>query len=210
MRARFTVGTHNTHDEAGTVTLFADLIVFTEAIPARVRAACKGTSFRAVVCRAQPDLVVVFDNRVFRRDLLHPRRYRKFVDGQAKVTPNRGTFTIALVHRGTGRKVRVNAEHRINAAFPPFRRGEPDFRKRMWGTHTAGTLALMNHQKGRGHIVVSAGDVNTPHGVQGYPGFNELGSGYDRIASTEHLLGFDFLGNAGSDHPRIRAMVVEA
>jgi hypothetical protein len=207
---RFTLGTHNLFDERGTVTLFADLIVFTEAIPARVRAAVRGTPHRAVVCVRQPDLVVVYDNRVFKRDWLRPTRYRKYVDGWAKVTPNRGTFTVPLVHRATGRKVRVNAEHRINAAFPPYRRGEGPFRETAWRKHTGGTLGLMDDQNERGHLVITAGDVNTPRGVAGYPGYYELGHGYDRMGSNERLTGFESLTTMGSDHRRLRATVVLA
>lgn len=211
---RFTVACHNLHDHTGTVTLFADLIVFTEAIPERVQAAVKGTAFRASVCRRQRDLVVVWDNRIFRRDWLRPARYRKYVDGIAKVTPNRGTYTRPLVirrkHRVKGRphKVDVNAEHRINAAFPSQTdRGERDFRKQMWERHTAGTLATMARQEDQGRLVIGAGDVNTPPNERGYNGFHEAGHGYDRIASNVPLTDFERLSPVGSDHNRIRAVV---
>jgi hypothetical protein len=204
---RFTVGTHNLYDSRGTVTLFAALIVFTEAVPARVRAAIKDTPFKAVFCPRQPDLVVVYDSRVFKRDIRFPNRYRQYVGGWAKVTPNRGTLTATLIHRATGRKVRVNAEHRINAAFPPFRRGEPVFRATSWKQHTAATLNSMRRQAAQGRLTIGAGDVNTPPDVNGYPGFHEVGNGYDRIGCNNRLTDFERLSTAGSDHPRIRATV---
>lgn len=207
MRVKFTVGAHNLHDETGTPTFFADVQVFTEAIPARIRAALPKTH-RMVVCKRQPDLVVVYDRRIFRRQL-RPLRYAKYVDGWAGVTPNRGTFTVPLIHRATKRKVRVNAEHRINAAFPPYVRGEPDFRREHWHEHTAGTLKIMERQDAKGFLVVSAGDDNTPNGVRAYPGWDETGEHFDRIGSNARLSGLDVLSRVGSDHPRIRATVTE-
>jgi len=206
---KFTVGTHNLHDAAGKPTIFADLQVFTEAVPAKIRARLRGTPFRMAVCHQQRDLVVVWDRRVFRRQRLVRLRYAKYVDGWAKVTPNRGTFTVPLIHRKTGRKIRVNAEHRINAAFKPFIRGEASFRANKWSAHTKGTLGIMRRQDKAGHLVLSAGDDNTPRGVHAYPGWNEAGDHFDRIGSNARLSHADELSREGSDHPRIRATLTE-
>ena len=209
MRTRFTAGTHNLHDQAGRPTLFADLIFFTEAIPAKIAQAIKGTPYRMLVCLPQPDLVLVYDSRVFRRQRLRRTRYVKYVDGMPKVTPNRGTFTVPLIHRATRRKVRANLEHRINAAFAPWIRGEPVFRAANWKTHTKGTLETMARQDHASLLVVSAGDVNTPRGVRGYPRWNEVGEHFDRIGSNAELDGLVVLSREGSDHSRIRATVTE-
>lgn len=211
MSLRFTIGTHNLHGEAGVVTLFAALIVFTEAIPARIRAKIQAEAwdYRMAVCRRQPDLTVVYRRSVFKRDPLRRRHYRKYVDGVAKVTPNRGTFSLPLIHRATGRRVWVNAEHRINAAFPPFIRGEGAFREAAWHRHTEGTLRMMRRQAERGHLVVAAGDTNTPHGVRAYPGYSEAGEHFDRIGSTARLSEAEVLSRAGSDHHRRRAVLEE-
>lgn len=205
---RFTCGTHNLHDETGRPTLFADLIVFTEAVPDTIARVAHGTPWRMVTCPRQPDLVVVYDSRVFRRQARRTR-YAKYVDGWAGVTPNRGTFTVPLIHRKTKRKIRVNAEHRINAAFKPFVRGEPVFRAAKWSEHTHGTLATMERQDKAGLLAVSAGDDNTPRGVAAYPGWNEVGDHFDRIGSNATLTGLEVLTKVGSDHPRIRAVLTE-
>lgn len=208
MSVEFTVGEANLHDAAGTPTYFASLIVFTEAIPDRIRATLP-MHYKMLTCLPQPDLVVVYDSRIFRRDRLHRIRYVKYVDGWAKVTPNRGTFTVPLVHRASKRKIRVNAEHRINAAFHPFIRGEAEFRAAAWLKHTHATLATMRRQDKAGLLVVSAGDDNTPHGVHAYPGWNEAGEHFDRIGSNAELSDLKVLSKEGSDHNRIRATVTE-
>jgi hypothetical protein len=208
-RACFTIGAHNLHDEKGTPTLFADVIVFTEAIPDKIARVIQGTTYRMAICLPQPDLVVVYNTNTIRRDRLHRPRYAKYVDGWALVTPNRGTFTVPLIHRATKRRIRLNAEHRINAAFAPFVRGEPTFRAAKWKSHTAGTLATMHRQDAAGLLVVSAGDDNTPYGVRAYPGFHEVGEHFDRIGSNAELSHLQVLSREGSDHSRIRAVVTE-
>lgn len=208
--ARFTVGTHNLHDEAGEPSLFADLIVFTEAIPAKIAALVKGTPFRMLVCRQQPDLVVVYDSRIFRRQFGKLLRYVKYVDGWAHVTPNRGTFTVPLVVKAVRRRARVNAEHRINAAFDPFIRGEAVFRAAKWREHTDGTLDIMRRQDEAGLLVISAGDDNTPHGVRAYPGYCEAGAHFDRIGSNAVLRSVKVGPKRGSDHNELSAVVVAA
>lgn len=198
----FSVGTHNLHDDAGTPTLFADLLSFTEAIPELVREVLAGSRHVGVFCAEQPDLVVCFDRAVFRK--AGKTAYRRYVDGVAKVTPNRGTFTVPLEHRDTGQLVTFNAEHRINAAFPPYVRGEAELRSDAWRRHTAGTLSSMVRQLKRGELPVSAGDTNTPREIAAYPGFAELGRGFDRIGSSSRLTDPTYLTRKGSDHPRLR------
>lgn len=207
----FTVGTHNVHDNAGEPTIFADVGVFTEAIAHRIREKTRqlrGFGYGVAVCRRQPDLVVVYRRKVFRRSLTNVRHYRKFVDGIAKVTPNRGTYSVPLVHKASGRLVWVNAEHRINAAFPPFVRGEGWFRETAWQRHATGTLEKMRRQMNRGAVVIGAGDVNTPRTEDGYPGFHEIGAGYDRIGASVPLTDVEHLTRKGSDHGRLKATAV--
>jgi hypothetical protein len=206
---RFTCGVHNLHDYTGTPTLFADLIAFCEAIPLRIAKVIHGTPYKMVMCNQQPDLVLVYDQRVFRQQLTRRQRYVKYVDGWAGVTPNRGTFLVPLIHRVTKRKVSAVIEHRINAAFPPFIRGEGEFRHKHWKLHTEGTLRIMARQDAKGYLVVSAGDDNTPNGVRAYPGWHETGEHFDRIGSNAELGGLEVLSKVGSDHPRIRAVVNE-
>jgi len=201
-------GTHNLYDYAGTPTPFADIIVFTEAIPARVKDHLEPKGYKVVVCRAQKDLCIAYKKGGPFKRTLRPTGYRKIVDGIAKVTPHRGTF---WVHGNyNGKPAVIIAEHRINAAFPPFVRGEDVFRKSMWVKHTAFTLTLIKRFKDAGKIILAGGDLNTPRGVKGYSGrLVERGGHFDRLgfhgveAGPVEVLDY----KAGSDHPRIRAKI---
>lgn len=219
MPVRFTVGTHNLHDDAGTVTLFADLVMFTESAPPKIRAKVRAATsrsrarlagYKVFVCRRQRDLVIVAKRSQFKRDYRRRRQYRRYVEGVAKVTPHRGTFFVPLIHRESGRRIWAGVEHRINAAFPQLPdRGEREFRRLAWGRHTAGTLASMAHKATHGHLVVCGGDANTPHGVRAYPGYDEVGEHFDRIGSTAWLHTLEVLSRVGSDHHRRRAVLEE-
>jgi len=196
-----TVGTYNTLDGKGTVGDFADVLLLTEAIPAKVRAQV-GKTHDVFVCERQPDLVIAV-----RRGLLTSvasTNYKKAHWGIPKVTPNRGTFWI------TGRmgdvKVALLVEHRINAAFAPFKRGEGLFRKTMWEMHTRMTLRIVRRLKKQGHTVYGGGDTNTPRGVSAYRGvLVEAGKGLDRLGSTRRLKGVQVLPRNGSDHHPLKA-----
>lgn len=221
------LGTHNLHDEAGRVTLFADAILFTEAIPTRVRDKVRAASSRArarasgrrvVVCRQQRDLVVVLRRRLWKVTGVTYTpvigRGEKY-EPQAGVTPHRGTFVVLTTWRGKrnkGRRPRAFVvEHRINAAFPPYIRGEAQFRRDAWHAHAAATRELIRRLLDSGYEVDAGGDVNTPEDVDAYAGlarlYPEVGQHFDRLVSSDHLDMVAQLSREGSDHPRLRARV---
>lgn len=220
MSETFTLGTHNLHDDAGSPSMFADVVLFTEAVPRTVRArlgqrarfaAARAAGRQVVVCREQRDLVVVV-----RRSLIQVTgtSYHRFVEGLEGVTPHRGTFTVYGKLRESGQLVAVNVEHRINAAFAPWVRGEPAFRRAAWSRHTSGTLDLVDRQAASGYVVLAGGDVNTPERIAGYSmaGVLERGERLDRLAvvagRTPVRVGrAEYLSRKGSDHPRLRVTV---
>lgn len=217
----FTFGTHNLHDEAGVPTFFADVVIFTEAIAPTIIAKAKQKAAHAkarlagysiVVCHQQPDLVIAFRRRLFKRR--GPLSYQRKVDGVPKVTPNRGTAWLPLEHRVSGDLFAVEAEHRINAAFRPFIRGEAAFRRDAWHRHTAYSCDLANRLRDSGYVVLPGGDLNTPRHQAGYPGVRgvqELGEHFDRLAVTPRwswcIDRLTQLSRKGSDHPRLRVTV---
>lgn len=195
------LGTFNTLDGKGTVTDFADVILVTEGIASKVRAQI-GDTHDVFVCGKQKDLVIAV-----RKGLLFNAadRYEKALFGAKKVSPHRGTFWVTgRIH---GERVALVVEHRVNAAFPPFKRGEALFRRLAWWSHTRMTLRIIRRLKKRGFTVHGGGDLNTPAGVKGYRGvLNEVGGGLDRLGSTKRLTDVQHLSRMGSDHPRLRAM----
>jgi hypothetical protein len=217
----FTFGTHNLHDRAGVPTFYADVLIFTEAIAptilakARQRAAhaaARLSGYAVVVCREQPDLVIAYRRRLFKRAGRYS--YQRLVDGIPGVTPNRGTLSLPLQHRRTGDLFYVNAEHRINAAFPPYIRGEATFRRMSWGLHTRFTCNLVTRQSQSGYTALSGGDLNVPPDRLGYPdipGAQELQRDLQRLAVTPawrwSLSHPEHLSLKGSDHPRDRVTV---
>lgn len=222
----FTVGAHNLHDEAGVPTFFADVLFFTEAIAPTIRAKAarqiahakaRLAGYSIIVCPEQRDLVIAYRRRLFR---LKSRSYTKYVDGWAKVTPNRGTFVVFAEHRASGVVVPLIVEHRINAAFPPYVRSqgaphETAFRKESWAKHTNGTEHTIDDLKASGHpLICAGGDLNVPLNVSGYDGhLHELGAGrlhFDRLGCSQHISGLEVLSRSGSDHNRIRAKVTAA
>lgn len=197
--------------------MFADLILFTEAtVTLRDRVRFRAGGYSLLVCKAQPDLAIAYRRALFRKASgIH---YHRVVDGVPGVTPNRGTAWIPLVHKPTRTPVAAVWEHRINAAFPPYVRGEPKFRRRAWNEHTDWTLDLMDRLTTSAYLVLAGGDVNTPDSVRGYWPALERGFHFDRLAlrverdDNPHELPWslgpsDYLSNAGSDHPRLRAKV---
>lgn len=213
---RFTLGTHNLHDEAGVPTFFADVLIYTEAIPAtiRARAAQRWAHAKArlagyviVVCREQPDLVVAFRRRLFK---YKANGYTKYVDGRPKVTPNRGTFTVYVQTREPrGKPVAIDAEHRINAWHPSQPdRGERVFRDGAWHQHTSGTWEKIRRQLDSGYLVLAGGDTNTPGSVNAYPTYmRERGVKLDRLAASVPIGPAQEKSRKGSDHPRLVATV---
>lgn len=196
-----TLGTFNTLDGKGTVTDFADLILITEGIPKKVRHELRETH-DVYVCRFQRDLAIAV-----RKTLAQERvrkHYRLVHPGIAKVTPHRGTFWLTL--RLEGKPTTILVEHRINAAFPPFRRGERFYRPKMWSLHTKITLRIIRRRIRKGDEVHGGGDVNAIRGIKAYRGvLHEVGTGFDRLASTKRLTDVEVLPKNGSDHHPLRA-----
>lgn len=201
-RRGFSVGCHNLHDDTGTPTFFADLLLFTEAIPSLI-ADKLPRHYRMSVCKQQRDLVVAYNKELFR---FLSSEYIPIHDGVPEVTPHRGIYVAYLEHLPTGRLVAVVLEHRINAAFFPFIRGEARFRRANWRKHTSHALELIRDLKKLGVIVVAGGDVNTPRGRRGYRRvLREVGKHFDRLASNHKLRNVAVLSRMGSDHPRLYA-----
>lgn len=197
-----TLGTHNLHDETGTPTPFADAILFTEAMYSEVRDELH-TTHDVHVCKRQKDLVIAVRKGIAFDVTEH---YKRAHWGVRKVTPNRGTYW--LEGRIHGERVALLVEHRINAAFAPFKRGEGLYRKTMWAIHTGMTLRIVKRLKARGFTIHAGGDLNTVRGVQGYRGaLTEVGGGLDRLGSTKLLTDVEHLSRMGSDHNRLRARV---
>lgn len=197
-----TLATHNLLDGAAAATPFGDVILLTEAIPAKVRDQI-GDSHAVFVCQRQQDLVIAACAPLLSNASEH---YEKALFGAKKVSPHRGTFW--LTGRIHGEKVALLVEHRVNAAFPPYKRGEALFRKLAWWSHTRMTLRIIRRLKKRGYTVHAGGDLNTPSGVRGYRGvLNEVGKGLDRLGSTKRLSDVQTLSKNGSDHHRLRATV---
>ena len=212
-------GTHNLLDEKGTPTVFADITCFTEAVPTNITARLKRLGllpkYKLIVCKQQRDLAVMINRSMFKVTRVY---YLAVHGGIAKVTPHRGTFVVLLVARRSfkewytrhtkKRNIAVFDEHRINAAFIPYIRGEGTFRSAKWNEHTTITLGEVKRLKARGYVALAAGDVNTPHGVSGYRGvLDERGSHFDRVASSIATSKAEYLSKSGSDHPRLRVDV---
>lgn len=194
-----TLGTFNTLDGKGVVTDFADVLLLTEAIPAKVRAELRDTH-DVYVCERQKDLAIAVRKSLGWNDL--EPHYKKAHWGVRKVTPNRGTFWLTSEEH----KVALLVEHRINAGFPPYKRGEGLFRKTMWEIHTRLTLRIIRRLKRQGYELYTGGDLNTPANISGYRGaLEEAGPSLDRLGSTRHLSDVEVLSRMGSDHHRLKA-----
>lgn len=198
-----TFGTHNLHDQTGTPSVFADVLLFTEAIPERIKDALEPLGYVVAPCRYQRDLVIAW-----KRGTFEPRRkrYRLAHPGIAKVTPHRGTYWI--VGELHGEQAVLLVEHRINASFPPYRRGEATFRRTSWNWHTRMTLRRIRRFRRRGLLVIAGGDLNTPFNVTGYRGeLHEAGAHFDRLGSTRPIRDVELLSRMGSDHPRLKGSI---
>lgn len=203
---RFSLGTHNLEDEHGTPTFFADVVIYTEAVPRRIRDRLNAlrAGYKLVVCHEQPDLVVAVRKRLFK---VKGTGYKRYVTGIPKVTPNRGTFVV-YTQTADHKPLAIIAEHRINAAFPPYIRGEAEFRRKAWKSHTDGTWDTIRRLIDSGYVVCGGGDVNTPEGIPGYPiGLHERGHHYDRLFANRPIGQVTYKSRKGSDHPRLIATV---
>lgn len=210
-----TVGAHNLHDEHGVPTFFADVVFYSEALPYLIRrrrreliheyARGRAQGYRVKATPRNRSLAIAINTT-----LLNPvsTEYHRAHRGIAKMTPSRGTLVVKCRTVDTDRKVAAVGEHRINAAFPPYVRGEDIKRQKFWGEHTAMTLQLVDVLESEGYFVISGGDLNTPHNVSGYEGrLREQGHGLDRLGCSEGGRWSDFtrLNPVGSDHHRIKA-----
>lgn len=192
-----TLGTHNLLDGKAPATPFADVIFFTEAHPIN-----RPRGYQTYKCPKQRDLVIAVNSDLGWDDLTP--HYSRALFGAKKVSPHRGTFWLTSEKH----KVALICEHRINAAFPPYKRGEALFRKLAWWSHSRMTLRLIRRLIRRGYTVHAGGDLNTPRGVSGYEGvLNERGTHYDRLGSTRALGPAKVLARLGSDHWRIKVKV---
>lgn len=210
-----TVGTHNLQDEAGTATAFAHVLFFTESVAAEVLKQLPD-SYEVAVCRWQKDLIIAWDPAFFRpkRDKKGrvKGRYHLNNPGLAKVTPHRGTFWIKgeVLHLGIWRKTALICAHWINAAFPPFRRGEKLFRQATWRKHRRFTKKLIERLERQGYLVLGGGDFNTPYGEDAFfdmPQVEEVGLHFDRLFAVGYdLKRVKYMAKKGSDHPRLRAL----
>lgn len=199
--SRLTLGTHNLLDGAAPATAFAQLLFFTEAGGADYSRLTQAGGYEIHVCEEQPDLVVAVD-RTLELDL--EPHYKRAHWGARKVTPNRGTFWLT----DDVAMVALVDEHRINAAFPPYVRGEGLFRRLAWEIHTHMTLRIIKRLIKQGYIVYAGGDLNTPADVAGYKKvLVEVGDGFDRLGSTEPFRRSLELSKFGSDHHRLKGWI---
>lgn len=214
-----TIGTHNLHDHDGVPTFFADAIGFTEAVAHRIRsrkrarwakARARLAGYTIRVCSHQRDLVMALRRRHYK---VLGTSYEPVHGGRAKVTPHRGTFVVRTqrrtgrLRRARGRREVFLLAHRVNAAFPPFKRGEAEDRQDWWAKHERTDANLAAQYVAAGWVVHNLGDLNTPHGVRGTRLPHEAGVGFDRIGSTVRLRDRQYLSRKGSDHPRLRATI---
>jgi hypothetical protein len=197
--SRPTLGTHNLLDGAAPATPFTDVLFFTEAGGADQSRLIKA-GYEIYTCHEQRDLVIAVNSDLGWDALCGD--YRQALFGVRKVSPKRGTFWLT----DDVAMVALIDEHRINAAFPPYIRGEKLFRKLGWWSHTRMTLRIIKRLKKQGYTIYAGGDLNTPKGVSGYKGqLHEVGDHFDRLGSTEELGGPKYLSKLESDHPRVKA-----
>ena len=215
-----TFGTHNLHDEAGLPTFFADVVGYCEAIGVTVRKRARRlrtkaalSGYRVLVCEQQRDLVAAIKRSKYK---VTGQKYIKVVDGRKLVTPNRGEWAIETVRRvgplrrPIGRKEVFIFGHRVNAAFPPYIRGESIFRAAAWERHDNVSNAMIQAYLDAGWVVRAGGDANTPKRrpeVDAYSALGaEVGRGeFDRLASSEEILEFRLMSRKLSDHKRLWA-----
>lgn len=192
------IGAHNLWDGKGDATPFAKVLLFTESIPAKIRAELGG-AYDIFVSKRQPDLVIAVKKGHWKHE---KQRYRLAHIGISKITPHRGTFMIQ--GRLDGKRTRIFVEHRINSSFKPWRNGERWLRRRFWKRHTNMSLRWIKRSKKKNFRVIAGGDLNTPRWVKGYRGFlREVGRGLDRIGASFPMKNFRVFSREGSDHPRV-------
>jgi hypothetical protein len=215
-----TFGTHNLHDETGIPTFFADVIGFTEAIGVTIRRRARRlrtkaalSGYQILVCKDQRDLVMAIKRSKYK---VIGERYITVHGGRAEVTPHRGEWAVECVRRvgplrrPIGRKEVFFLGHRINAAFPPYIRGEAMFRSQRWESHDRISNGMIEAYLLAGWVVRAGGDANTPKNrpqLNAYDALGyEVGRGeFDRLASSEEIIEHGTKSRKGSDHKRLWA-----
>lgn len=199
-------GTHNLLDGAAEGEGWAKVMLLTEA-PMDIRSDLIAATHRLFRVRRQRDLVIGmrFD---IAKDMTNVKRHYKLVHiGVVKVTPHRGIFWLTFEY--DGKRYAVICEHRINAWFKPWIRGERWFRERMWHRHESKTVALIKRLEAKGYeVIIAGGDPNTLPGVPAYGGeLNEtLRANKDRVAVNRPIRrAFVNLPKRGSDHHGVKA-----
>lgn len=204
------IGTHNldVHTGKAEATPFADWLLFTEAVRGEVR---KDLPADYVVdeCTRNRSLVVAWHGEAFTK---HRGIYVPAHPGLRKVTPRRGTYAVLGEDRG-GRKTALVVEHRINAARPPYRRGEASLRKMLHAIHSANTKRLVRHLVKASYVVFVGGDPNLPKWERAYPYLpvevgRNVGHGLDRIGSTKPLGGVHGERGTEDGHLLLSAVVM--
>lgn len=204
-----TAGTHNLLDGAAQALAFADVCIWTEATKAiwKDRVANKHRIYGVV---RQRDLKISIDESIAAQIEGKARRHYRLVHlGIALVTPHRGIFWITFVLNG--RKTAIIAEHRINAWYPPYRRGEKWYRSTRWQKHTKRSNRIQERLIAQGYDIYAGGDPNAPEGVEAYPLLHETDEAHlDRVASTRRIKEWRSLRKGGSDHHRLLAWFKDA
>jgi hypothetical protein len=197
------LGTHNLLDGKAEAEAFGcDVVGYTEAPPDIYDDDVSATHklFRP---RQQRDLVIALRRSIAEEAINVKEHYRLVHIGVIKVTPHRGIFWITFEYMG--KLYAIIVEHRINAWYRPWRRGERYFRSRMWRLHTWRSNRIQRKLLAKGYIVIAMGDPNAPEGVKAYPLLNETQDAHmDRVAASFPLGDTEELGKEGSDHHRLR------
>jgi hypothetical protein len=197
------LGTHNLLDGKAEADNFASVIMFTEAPPG-IHADEVNQTHRLFRARRQRDLVIAVHDQIAREVTDFKVRYKYVHPGVVRVTPHRGILILTFTFMG--KRYAVFCEHRINAWYRPWIRGERWFRRRMWHRHTAMSNRLQQQYLEEGYIVIAGGDPNAPEGVNAYPLLHETVDVHlDRVACSKRIANIKVLRRAGSDHHRVVA-----
>lgn len=205
------LGTHNTLDGKAPGTAFADVIVFTEAIGSKLREQLAKTH-KLWQCDKQKDLCIAVRLSLVEHMTNIVEHYKFLVPGRKKVSPHRGVFWITFLLHNV--KHVIFCEHRINAAFPPYKRGERFWRPLMWKRHTRFIRNKIKRWIKKGCAILGGGDTNTPEGVVAWAkkGKRKWGQEVGRRLDRLFVYGYTFgavrvMSPMGSDHHRLRAQV---
>lgn len=207
---KVTVGTWNTLDgKADESTFGKDIVIFTEAIPLEVRRELSATHV-IYVCQDQKDLVLAVHRRLGPR--LRDQEYRKAHGGIRKVTPKRGTWKLEIELTAIDRWLHAILDHRINAAFAPWIRGEALIRARFWKKHTSISKDMIRESKQTIPplgLILYGGDPNTPATVSAVGKVlpHEAGTGKDRLAANRKINDVKVGPKNGSDHHQLSGTI---